>query len=312
MAESAANRSDHQILRGQMVGHQPGGSRGADEHGNHKDRSHRLKRRYRGQRRRNHQPKAQGAGGNAQRLREAFVECGDFQPAPEQGHQRRDHRAGQRHAGQFGGQGGQGGGVGQGLPARGAQPDQLFKIAHQRVFYIQMHLRAAGLFQQQHARREHGGEHHAHRRARLDPAIAADGFDQHHSDNRRPGGPQPHRPGCNATADQKPHHNAGQHHMADRIPDQGLSAQDQEIAGQRASHGGQRADQHGCQRELHKFGTHHAFLIRRRSRAWRKARHSSPRAGASSIETAKPAAKTSTMTGPVGKSGAVAEIAAPI
>ena len=80
------------------------------------------------------------------------------------------------------------------------------------------------LFEQQNATCEHGGEHHTHRRARLNSAQPLHHFDEHHSGDGRSGCTQQHGNGGHSAGDQKRHHYARQHHMADRVTDQGLTA----------------------------------------------------------------------------------------
>ena len=162
-------------------------------------------------------------------------------------------------------QGGERGGVQQGRPARRIQPDEAFKVAIKRVFDVEVDRRRVGLFEQQDTGGEHRGEDDAHRRPRLDPAQAADGLDHQGGEDRGPGGADQHRPCGDDAGDQEADDDAGKDDVADGVADQGLTAQDEEIARHGAGHGGERADQEGREGKGDEFVHHRAFGAGRRA-----------------------------------------------
>ena len=197
------------------------------------------------------------------------------------------------------------------IPARRLEPDQAFEIAVKRVLHVKMHTRCVALFKQQHTGGEHGGKDNPHRGAGLDPAKAADGLDHQDRDKRRRARAQHHRPGGDGSGHKEGQHDTGQDHMADGIADQRLTAQQQEVPRQRAGDGRQGADQDRGQRQGDELGAHHCPAPGAMARRRRKSVASTPRRGAARSESAKSAKDRSTISGPVGRPGAVADRAAP-
>ena len=72
-----------------------------------------------------------------------------------------------------------------GGPACRVQPNQAFQIAVKRMFDIQMHRGCVRLFEQQNTARKHRGKDHAHGRACLDPAKAANALNRDNRNHRR-------------------------------------------------------------------------------------------------------------------------------